>query len=444
MFCQIDHGVMTLQMKEAKAGRTTPEMELIAKNEKVSVDLIRKGIASGRIVIFKSTTSAANPLGIGEGLSVKINSNIGASQKVYDIQQEIKKAQISVQYGADTVMDLTSGPTEQGIRDVRKAVLGHIEVPLGTVPMYQIALRSIEKSGGIINMTEDDMFSVVEEQAKEGVDFFTIHAGVTKNLAEYIKKHPRYMGIVSRGGTITAVWTLENDQENPFYANYDYLLEMAQDYDFSLSLGDGFRPGCIFDSTDYPQVQELLTMSKLVKRAQEKNVQVICEGPGHIPANQIAENIRLQKSLTDGAPFYVLGPLVTDIAPGYDHIVGAIGGVIAGMSGVDYLCYVTPAEHLGLPTLEEVKEGVIAFKIAAHAIDLTRNWDVASQWDRKMDRARKDLDWNEQIKLAIDPEKARCIRERDGPIERSEPCTMCGSLCAIKILEDSIQKDKEN
>ncbi|TFG21123.1 MAG: phosphomethylpyrimidine synthase ThiC [Promethearchaeota archaeon] len=432
-----------LQMKEAKAGRTTPEMEYVAKKEQVSVDIIRKGIANGRIVIFKSTTSNANPLGIGEGLSVKINSNIGASQKVYDIQQEIKKAEISVQYGADTVMDLTSGPTEQGIRDVRKAVLGHIEVPLGTVPMYQIALRSIEKSGGIINMTEDDMFSVVEEQAKEGVDFFTIHAGVTKNLAEYIKKNPRYMGIVSRGGTITAVWTLENDQENPFYANYDYLLEMAQNYDFSLSLGDGFRPGCIFDSTDYPQVQELLTLSRLVKRAQEKNIQVICEGPGHVPAHQIAENMRLQKSLTNGAPFYVLGPLVTDIAPGYDHIVGAIGGVIAGMNGVDYLCYVTPSEHLGLPNLDEVKEGVIAFKIAAHAIDLTRNWEVASQWDRKMDRARKDLDWNEQIKIAIDPEKARRIRERDGPIERNEPCTMCGSLCAIKILEDSIKKDDE-
>jgi phosphomethylpyrimidine synthase len=431
-------------MKEAKAGRITPEMEQIAKKENVSAELIQKGIANGRIVIFKSTTSNANPLGIGECLSIKVNSNIGASQKVYDIQHEIKKAQISVQYGADTVMDLTSGPTEQGIRDVRKAILGHIEVPLGTVPMYQIALRAIEKAGGIINMTEDDMFSVVEEQAKEGVDFFTIHAGVTKHLAEYIKKNPRYMGIVSRGGTITAVWTLENDQENPFYTNYDYLLEMAQNYDFSLSLGDGFRPGCIFDSTDYPQIQELLTLSKLVKRAHEKNVQVICEGPGHIPAHQIAENIRLQKSLTNGAPFYVLGPLVTDIAAGYDHIAGAIGGVIAGMSGVDYLCYVTPAEHLGLPNLEEVKEGMIAFKIAAHAIDLTRNWDVASSWDRKMDRARKDLDWNEQIKLAIDPEKAKRIRERDGPIERSEPCTMCGSLCAIKILEDSIRKEKDD
>ena len=217
---------------------------------------------------------------------------------------------------------------------------------------------------------------------------------------------------------------------------------MAQDFDFSLSLGDGFRPGCIFDSTDYPQIQELLTLSQLVRRARERNVQVICEGPGHIPAHQIAENIRLQKSVTDGAPFYVLGPLVTDIAPGYDHIVGAIGGVIAGMNGVDYLCYVTPSEHLGLPRLEEVKEGIIAFKIAAHAIDLTRNWNAASEWDKKMDRARRDLDWNEQIKTAIDSEKARRIRERDGPIERNEPCTMCGSLCAIKLLEDAIKKDK--
>jgi len=428
-------------MKEAKAGRITLEMELISKTEKVSSERIRKGIASGRIVIFKSLTSTCNPIGIGEGLSVKINSNVGASQKVYNIQQEIEKAKISVKYGADTIMDLTSGPSEQSIRDVRKAILSNIDVPLGTVPIYQIALRAIEKAGGIVNMTEDDMFSVVEEQAKEGVDFFTIHAGVTKDLAEYIKKNPRFMGIVSRGGTITAVWMLENNLENPFYSNYDYLLEMAQNYDFSLSLGDGFRPGCIFDSTDYPQIQELLTISKLVKRAHAKNIQVICEGPGHIPAHQIAENIRLQKSVTNGIPFYVLGPLVTDIAPGYDHIVGAIGGVIAGMSGADYLCYVTPAEHLGLPILEEVKEGVIAFKIAAHAIDLTRNWEKASQWDKKMDRARRDLDWHEQINQAIDSDKARIIRERDGPIERNEPCTMCGNLCAIKILDDMIRKD---
>lgn len=431
-------------MKSAKAGNISPEMEKIAKNESIDVELVRKGIASGRIVIFKSTTSTCNPLGIGEGLSVKINSNIGASQKVFDIHQEVEKAKISERYGADTIMDLTSGPTEQAIREVRSAVLKNITVPLGTVPMYQIAVRAIEKAGGIVNMTEDDMFCVVEEQAKEGVDFFTIHAGVTKTLAEYIKKHPRFMGIVSRGGTITAVWTLQNDLENPFYSNFDYLLEMAQNYDFSLSLGDGFRPGCIFDSTDYPQIQELLTLSRLVKRAHEKNVQIICEGPGHIPAHQIAENIRLQKSVTDGAPFYVLGPLVTDIAPGYDHIVGAIGGVIAGLSGVDYLCYITPAEHLGLPTLEEVKEGVITFKIAAHAIDLTRNWDRASAWDQKMDRARRDLDWEEQIRIGIDPEKARCIRERDGAIERNEPCTMCGNLCAIKILEDTIKKDKED
>lgn len=429
-------------MKEAKAGRITEEMRSVAEKEKVSAEFIRKGVARGRIVIMKNNRRDIEPLGIGEGLHIKINSNIGSSQKNCNIDKEIEKAKISVEYGADTVMDLSSGPTEADVIDIRKRVLENIDVPLGTVPIYQCALRAIERDGGIVMMTEDDMFKVVEEQANEGVDFFTIHTGVTLELAEYITKNPRFMGIVSRGGTITAVWTLKNKRENPYYKNFDYLLEMAQDFDFGLSLGDGFRPGCILDSTDYPQIQELLTISKLVKRARAKNVQVICEGPGHIPAHQIEENIKLQKSLTNGAPFYVLGPLVTDIAPGYDHLVAAIGGTIAGLAGADYLCYVTPAEHLGLPTLEEVREGVIASKIAAHAIDLTRRED-AMAWDRKMDVARRDLDWQAQIDCAINPKLAKEKRERDGPIERKEPCTMCGQLCSIKLLKDAIAKEQD-
>jgi len=431
-------------MKEAKAGHITDEMKIVAEKEKVDSEFIRKGVARGRIVILKNILKKIQPLGIGEGLFIKINSNIGTSQKKMDIKEELEKARISIRYGADTLMDLSSGPKEQDIINVRKEILKEINIPLGTVPIYQSTIRSIEKRGGLVMMTEDDIFNVIEEQAKEGVDFFTIHAGVTLDIMKYIKKHPRYMGIVSRGGTIMGVWELKNETENPFYKNFDYLLELANNYDFGISLGDGLRPGCIFDSTDYPQIQELLTISKLVKLAREKNVQVIVEGPGHIPANQIEENIKIQKSVCDGAPFYVLGPLVTDIAPGYDHIVAAIGGTIAGMAGADYLCYVTPSEHLGLPTIEEVKEGIIASKIAAHTIDIVRRGDIAKKWDKQIDIARKNLDWNQQIQYSIDPEKARKIKERDGQIKKSEPCTMCGNLCAIKLLKDAIISDEKS
>jgi phosphomethylpyrimidine synthase len=286
-------------------------------------------------------------------------------------------------------MDLSTGVTEDDVKNIRKQILKEVKVPLGTVPIYQSALRALEKKGAIINFDEDDLFNVVEEQAKEGVDFFTIHVGVTKEIINYLKDHPRTMGVVSRGGTFLAAWILENDLENPFNRNYDYLLEMAKEYDFTLSLGDGMRPGSIFDSTDYAQIQELMEISKLVKRAWSQNVQVMVEGPGHIPANEIERNIKIMKSLCNNAPFYVLGPLVTDIAPGYDHIVSAIGGVMAGMAGADYLCYVTPSEHLALPNKEEVKRGTIASKIAAHAVNIARYGKRASDWDFKMDIARK-------------------------------------------------------
>ena len=280
-------------------------------------------------------------------------------------------------------------------------ILNEIKVPIGTVPIYQTALRALEKKGAILHMDEDDMFNVVEEQAKEGVDFFTIHVGVTKEIVSHLIKHPRLMGVVSRGGTFLASWILENNVENPFNSRYDYLLEMAQEYDFTLSLGDGMRPGSIFDSTDFAQVQELLEISKLVKRTRDADVQVMVEGPGHIPANEVERNIKMQKSVCDEAPFYVLGPLVTDIAPGYDEIVGAIGGAIAGLAGADYLCYVTPSEHLGLPKKEEVKRGVIASKIAAHAVNIARYGKRASNWDYKMDIARKNLDWEGMIQHSI-------------------------------------------
>ena len=428
-------------MKIARDGKITKEMELVAKKEQVDVEFVRKGIAKGRIIVPKSNKRDIEPIGIGEGLLIKINANIGSSKRVCDINEELEKAKIAVTYGADTVMDLSTGVTEDDVKNIRKQILKEIKVPLGTVPIYQSALRALEKKGAIINFDEDDLFNVVEEQAKEGVDFFTIHVGVTKNIVNYLKNHPRNMGVVSRGGTFLAAWILENDLENPFNRNYGYLLDMAKEYDFTLSLGDGMRPGSIFDSTDYAQIQELMEISKLVKRAWSHNVQVMVEGPGHIPANEIERNIKIMKSLCDRAPFYVLGPLVTDIAPGYDHIVSAIGGVMAGMAGADYLCYVTPSEHLALPNKEEVKRGTIACKIAAHAVNIAKYGKRASDWDYKMDMARKNLDWEEMIKYSIDPELSREIHYRNGDVDDDDDvCSMCGEFCAIKILKDALEK----
>ncbi|MFX0042061.1 MAG: phosphomethylpyrimidine synthase ThiC [Candidatus Hodarchaeota archaeon] len=432
-------------MKDARSGKITKEMELVAKCEQLDLEFIRRGIEKGRIVIPKSNRrELKSPIGIGKGLLVKINANIGSSKTVCNIDMELEKAKIAVQFGADTVMDLSSGVTEQDIKSIRRNILSEVNVPLGTVPIYQTAVRSIEKKGAIIHMDEDDMFNVVEEQAKEGVDFFTIHVGVTKEIVNYLVDHPRLMGVVSRGGTFLASWILENDEENPYNRRYDYLLEMAKEYDFTLSLGDGMRPGGIFDSTDYVQIQELLEISKLVKRAWQQNIQVMVEGPGHIPANEIERNIKMQKSLCDEAPFYVLGPLVTDIAPGYDDIVSAIGGTIAGLAGADYLCYVTPSEHLGLPTKEEVKKGVIASKIAAHAVNIAKYGTRASNWDYRMDIARKNLDWEEMINLSIDPELAREVHYRNGANKIDDVCSMCGELCAIKLLKDALESKKKS
>jgi phosphomethylpyrimidine synthase len=436
---------LTTLMKTAKDGKISPEMEIVAKNEEVDLEVIRRGIEKGRIIIPKSNRRKLNkPIGIGKGLLVKINANVGSSKTICNINNEVEKAKIAVKYGADTVMDLSSGVTEQDIQNIRKKILQEVNVPLGTVPIYQTAVRAIEKKGAIIHMDEDDMFGVIEEQAKEGVDFFTIHVGVTKEIINHLVDHPRLMGVVSRGGTFIASWILENGLENPFNSRYDYLLEMATEYDFTLSLGDGLRPGCIFDSTDYAQVQELLEISKLVKRAWDKDIQVMVEGPGHIPANEIIRNIEIQKSICNEAPFYVLGPLVTDIAAGYDEIVSAIGGTIAGLAGADYLCYVTPSEHLSLPNKDEVKRGVIASKIAAHAVNIARYGKRASRWDYRMDQARKNLDWENMIQNSIDPELARNVHYRNGSSIDEEVCSMCGEFCAIKILKEALQKRRNH
>lgn len=427
---------MATQMEAAKKGRITEEMRIVAKNEKESPQSIRQRLAEGTVIITRNVQHEnVHPIGIGKGLRTKINANIGTSPDLCDLDLEIEKAKIAVKYGADTIMDLSiSGD----LNKIRRTILKTVNVPVGTVPIYQTAIEVAKKKGSIMHMTEDDIFKTIEKHAKDGVDFMTVHCGVTQQIVKRLAKHPRLMGIVSRGGTFLAAWILHHNKENPLYANYDYLLEIAAEYDFALSLGDGLRPGCIFDSTDWPQVQELLTIGELVERARAANVQAMVEGPGHLPLNDIEANVQLEKSICKGAPFYVLGPVVTEIAPGYDHIVGAIGGAIAGLAGADFLCYLTPSEHLGLPTLEDVKEGVIATKIAAHAVDIVKLGFKAATRDLAMAKARANLDWKKQIENALDSEKAVKIRGRV-KLKSPETCSMCSEYCAIKILKEALK-----
>jgi phosphomethylpyrimidine synthase len=335
-------------------------------------------------------------------------------------------------------MDLSTGGD---IDAIRRKILKEVPVPLGTVPIYQAAIEAQARHGAIVNMTEDDIFNVIERHAKDGVDFMTVHCGVTKESVERVIRQRRLLGIVSRGGTFLTAWIMHNKAENPLYANYDYLLEIAKEYDVTLSLGDGLRPGCVHDATDAPQIQELLIIGELVERAKRAGFQAMFEGPGHVPLDQIEANVRLEKSICRGAPFYVLGPLVTDVAPGYDHVVSAIGGAVAAMSGADFLCYVTPAEHIALPDVEDVREGVLVARVAAHAADLVRRRDVASQWDYAVSKARSDLDWEAQSRLSIDPERLRRIRAERGPKQVAEVCTMCGEYCAIKLLKDYVRSE---
>jgi len=429
---------MVNQVKAAKMGQITEEMQIVAKNEDESPRKICKRVAAGSVVITRNIEREnVIPIGIGEGLRTKINTNVGTSIDMCDLNLEVEKAKIAVNYGTDTVMDLS---TSGNLDEIRRAVLNAVNVPIGTVPIYETAIETVKNKGAIIHMDEDDIFNTIEKHAKDGVDFMTLHCGVTQQIVKRVAKHPRLMGIVSRGGTFLAAWILHHKKENPLYANYDYLLEIAKKYDFTLSLGDGLRPGCIFDATDWPQVQELLTIGELVERARAADVQAIVEGPGHLPLNQIESNVQLEKSVCKGAPFYVLGPVVTEIAPGYDHIVGAIGGTLAGLAGADFLCYLTPAEHLGLPTLEDVKEGVIVTKIAAHAVDIVKLGSKAAVRDFTVAKARANLDWKKQIENALDPEKAKKIRSRI-KLKSPETCSMCSKYCAIKILKEALKAE---
>ncbi len=407
------------------------DLSRIAGKEKVSLEHLLKGIADGSIVVLKNKNHRVAPLAIGRGLFTKINANIGSSPDFFDIHVEMEKLRVAIEAGADTVMDLSTGGDISGFR---RQILEASSIPLGTVPIYEAAVEMTRAKKSLMDMTIEDFLRVIRRQAEEGVDYMTIHAGVTQESLESLKSQDRILGITSRGGSIIAHWISHNKKENPLYEHYDQILEILAEYNVAISLGDGLRPGAIHDASDRGQVHEMLILGRLARRARAKGVQVIIEGPGHVPLDLIADNMRLEKSLCDGAPYYVLGPLVTDVAPGYDHITSAIGGAIAAASGADFLCYVTPAEHLRLPTVEDVRIGVIASKIAAHAGDLVKRRAESIVWDNEMSRARKRRDWEEMFRLAVDGERARRMRS-EIPSE-SDQCSMCGEFCAIKQCEE--------
>ena len=418
-------------IQQARKGIVTPEMEKVAAAEGVTTQYLLDEIALGHVIIpVNKNHRTITPMGIGKGLSTKINANIGTSKDCSNLDEELKKLDVAIAAGAHTVMDLSTGGD---INAIRREVLKRSTVPVGTVPLYQAAIEATKNNKKIVDMTAEDMFRVIEQQGEDGVDFVTVHCGLTREAAQRLKNEGRIMNVVSRGGSFTVAWMIHNKKENPLYEQYDRLLDIAAAYDMALSLGDGMRPGCIADATDRCQIQELITLGELAQRAMDRGVQVMIEGPGHVPIDQIATNMQLQKRLCHGAPFYVLGPLVTDSAPGYDHITSAIGGAIAAMHGADYLCYVTPAEHLRLPTIDDVREGVIACKIAAHAADIAKGNKRALERDMTMAKYRKALDWEGQIKTSLDPERARAMRDSRKPTD-SDVCTMCGEFCAIKVL----------
>jgi phosphomethylpyrimidine synthase len=403
----------------------------VAQYEGLEAEFIRQGIEQGTIVIPANVNHTnLTPRGIGQGLKTKVNANIGTSSAIDDIESELEKLRVAVEAGADAVMDLSTGGDIAG---ARKAVMAACPLPVGTVPIYQAGIEAISKRGAIVKMTVDDLFDSIEAHARDGVDFVTVHCGVTQTAINRLRQQGRITDVVSRGGAFLISWMLYNECENPLYEHYNRLLAIAQRFDVTLSLGDGMRPGCIADATDRAQIEELLIIGELTQQAQEAGVQVMVEGPGHVPLNQIETNVQLQKCVCKGAPFYVLGPLVTDIAAGYDHIAGAIGGAVAAAAGADFLCYVTPAEHLTLPDTEDVRRGVIAARIAAHAGDIAKGVGGALAWDTKMATARKRLDWEEQIRLAIDPEHARRMRSRSE--YSGAACSMCGQYCAMDLMD---------
>lgn len=428
--------------EDAINGKVTPLFENCAKTEGVAPEILMEGVAQGVIAIPKNNNHDFDKImAVGKGTSTKVNANIGSSKDYPEVEQELQKLCVCLKAGADTVMDLSMGGELDAIR---REILKSCPVPLGTVPIYQSIAEVVEKQKKKIGeVTVDHIFETIEQQAQDGVDFMTIHCGITRSTMERVKNHKRLMGVVSRGGSFTIEWMSYNNKENPLYERYDDLLAILKEHEVTLSLGDGIRPGCLADATDRGQVQELIHLGELTQRAWDAGVQVMIEGPGHMPLNQIEANILLQKRLCHGAPFYVLGPLVTDIAPGYDHITGAIGGAIAAAAGADFLCYVTPAEHLKLPSAEDVHDGVIASKIAAHAADIAKGFPGAIDKDIAMAKCRNNLDWKGQIDLSLDPEKARRFRDEGGSY-KGDACSMCGSYCAIKVYKQATSSKRDN
>ena len=414
------------QMDAAKHGIVTPQMETVAKKEGMDVQKLLSLVASGQVAIpaNKNHTSLSAE-GIGTGLKTKINVNLGISGDCKNYDVEMEKVDLALKFGAEAIMDLSNyGKTNT----FRRQLIAKSPAMIGTVPMYD-AIGYLEKD--LLEITAQDFLRVVRAHAEEGVDFMTIHAGINRRAVEAFRREGRKMNIVSRGGSLLFAWMEMTGNENPFFEYYDDVLDILREFDVTISLGDALRPGCIADSTDAGQIAELIELGNLTKRAWEKDVQVMVEGPGHMAMNEIAANMTLQKRLCHGAPFYVLGPLVTDIAPGYDHITSAIGGAIAAASGADFLCYVTPAEHLRLPDVNDVKEGIIASKIAAHAADIAKGVPGARDIDDKMSQARHKVDWDEMFRYAIDPDKARAYYESTPPSER-HTCSMCGKMCAVR------------
>jgi len=411
------------QLIKAREGVVTSEMEIVAEKENIDVNDLMKKIADGRVVIPASVLHKnLDPIGIGESLRVKVNANIGSSPDMADLEYELEKLKVCINAKADTVMDLSTGGD---IDKIRQEIIRNSHIPVGTVPVYQAACNVED----VVELDEKDFINGIKRHVEDGVDFITVHAGLTRKSIPFIKK--RLMGVVSRGGALSLKWMIHHDRENPFYENFDDILDIVRKYDVTLSLGDGLRPGCLKDATDEAQISELKVLGELTERCWDAGVQVMIEGPGHIPLHQIEKNVRLEKDICHGAPFYVLGPLVTDIAPGYDHITSAIGGCVAAFYGADFLCYVTPAEHLGLPNVEEVREGVIAARIAAHAADIGRGYNGAIDWDNKMSKARSKLDWKKMLDLSINPEVAKAIRSRCTDADE-DVCSMCGRFCSVK------------
>ncbi|MHC1623348.1 MAG: phosphomethylpyrimidine synthase ThiC [Candidatus Methanospirareceae archaeon] len=422
------------------------ELEKVAVAEGVSVEKLQRLLDAGKVVIPRNVKRAGETgnseivlKAIGEGMSTKMNVNIGTSKDYVNLDEEVEKAKIALQYGADAIMDLSTGGD---LDETRRTILKVVNVPVGTVPIYQAALEKANVRA-VVDMSSDDMFNAVRKHAKDGIDFVTIHAGVNLNALERLKRSGRILDVVSRGGAFLVAWMIHNERENPFYKEYDYLLEIAKEYELTISLGDGMRPGCIADASDRAKYMEVITLGELVKRAREEGVQALVEGPGHVPLDEIEAAVKTIKHVTDFAPLYLLGPLVTDIAPGYDHFVSAIGGAVAGMYGADFLCMVSPSEHLALPSVNNIKEGTIVTKIAAHAADLVKEGQrlKARRWDDEMAHARKNLDWKRQFELALNDEEARRIR--DSRPSESDACSICGDLCAIKLVREFLKNKKQ-